>query len=308
MQELLGIDIGGTKCAVLFGMAGENSIRVIDKIRFETSDPATTQKAIFDSLDRIIRRNRLAQKSIAGVGISCGGPLNSALGLVLSPPNLPGWDHVPIVDMVQKQTGLPARLQNDANACALAEWKYGAGRGCDNVIFLTFGTGMGAGLIFDGRLYSGKDDLAGETGHIRLADTGPVGFGKAGSFEGFCSGGGIARMAEEKLNRIMTAKEVAEAAGAGDPAALEILETSGRRLGEGLSILIDLLNPDIIILGGIYMRCERFLKPPALAVIEKETLPAARRRCRIEAAGLGESIGDYAALVMASELVAADRI
>jgi glucokinase len=177
-----------------------------------------------------------------------------------------------------------------------------SGQGYDNVIFLTFGTGMGAGLVLDGRLYSGKDDLAGEVGHIRLADDGPVGFGKAGSFEGFCSGGGIARLAEMRLNRRMSAKEVAEAAGAGDPGALELLETAGRRLGQGLSILIDLLNPDIIILGGVYMRCESFLKPSALEVIEREALPAARARCRIVAAGLGESIGDYASLAIASEI------
>ena len=130
------------------------------------------------------------------IGISCGGPLDSKKGIIFSPPNLPGWDNVPITRILSDEFGVETALQNDANACALAEWLMGAERGHSNMIFLTFGTGMGAGLILNGRLYSGTNDLGGEVGHIRLAKTGPVGFGKAGSFEGFCSGGGIAQLAK----------------------------------------------------------------------------------------------------------------
>ena len=129
------------------------------------------------------------------IGVSCGGPLNSRTGVVQSPPNLPGWDDVPIVKILEDAFGIPAFLQNDANACALVEWKYGAGRGCENMVFLTMGTGMGAGVIADGRLLRGARDMAGEVGHLRLEKDGPVGYGKAGSFEGFTSGGGIARLA-----------------------------------------------------------------------------------------------------------------
>lgn len=160
--------------------------------------------------------------------------------------------------------------KNDANACAVAEWKFGAGRGYSNIIFLTFGTGMGAGLILNGNLYSGITDLAGEVGHLRLSGTGPVGFGKAGSFEGFCSGGGIAQLAQSKVLEklqmgekisfckgiselhLLTAKSVAEAAYRGDPLAMDIYKTCGFYLGKGLSLLIDVLNPELIILGSIY--------------------------------------------------------
>ena len=112
----------------------------------------------------------------------------------MSPPNLPGWDNIDIVKQIKTHFGVPVHLQNDANACALAEWKFGAGRGTKNMVFLTFGTGLGAGLILDGKLYSGTNDNAAELGHIRLDRFGPVGFGKTGSFEGFCSGGGIAQL------------------------------------------------------------------------------------------------------------------
>src|SRR5690606_32139356 len=135
------------------------------------------------------------------IGISCGGPLDSRSGRILGPPNLPGWDDVPIVEQIRDRYGVPVALQNDANACASAAGKYAARRGCRHIVFLTFGTGMGAGLILDGRLYSGTNDLAGEVGHLRLAERGPVGFGKAGSFEGFCSGGGIARLAVHEIRK-----------------------------------------------------------------------------------------------------------
>ena len=118
------------------------------------------------------------------IGISCGGPLDSKKGMIYSPPNLPGWDKCLLQRYLQMKFGVETALQNDANACALAEWLMGAGRGTSNMVFLTFGTGMGGGLILNGRLYSGTNDLGGEVGHIRLAKDGPVGFGKAGSFEG----------------------------------------------------------------------------------------------------------------------------
>ena len=177
-----GIDIGGTKCAVITG--DENGIK--EKIRFASGGVNKTLENITAAV----------QKLGVGkaIGISCGGPLDSKKGIIMSPPNLPGWDNIKIVRLLEERFGVPAGIQNDANACALAEWKYGAGKGSKNMIFLTFGTGMGAGLILDGRLYTGANDMAGEIGLIRMDTYGPVGYGKAGSFEGFCSGGGIAEI------------------------------------------------------------------------------------------------------------------
>jgi glucokinase len=312
----LGIDIGGTKCAVV---AGDEDFNIYQKIQFETRTGERDYNAVLDEFFVHIESlfSTYPKEQLKGIGISCGGPLDSKKGMIYSPPNLPGWDNVPIVEIFNKKYGVSAAIQNDANACALAEWLMGAGKGTQNMIFLTFGTGMGSGLILNGQLYAGTNDLGGEVGHIRLAKTGPVGFGKAGSFEGFCSGGGIAQLAEtmvtEKLQngekvafcsnvesaKNLTAKAVAEAASIGDPVALEIIQVSAEYLGRGLSVLIDILNPECIVIGSIYSRNEMLFKPHVDRILAEEAIPSAVEVCQIKPALLGESIGDFAALCVA---------
>ena len=317
--NLLGIDIGGTKCAVIYGIDHDGQIEIADKVRFDTTDVDTTLSTILQELKGLCAKHGLNASNTQGVGISCGGPLDSRRGVVMSPPNLPGWDNIPIVDMVRKATGIPAVLQNDANACALAEWKYGAGRGTRNMVFLTFGTGLGAGLVLDGRLYSGTNDNAGELGHIRLSDFGPVGYGKAGSVEGFASGGGIAQLAasavKEKLMMgekvawcpdgnlsAISARTVAEAARAGDELAKSIYRTSATYLGKALAMVIDMLNPEVIAIGSIFVRAEELIRPFMQAAIDRDALPGAAAVCKVKPAELGESIGDIAALSLAATL------
>lgn len=319
IQQLLGIDIGGTKCAVIFGIDTDGVISIADKVRFDTADVQTTIGRILSELKGMCARHSLDASNTRGIGISCGGPLDSRKGLVMSPPNLPGWDNIPIVKLVEDATGIPASLQNDANACALAEWKYGAGRGTRNMVFLTFGTGLGAGLVLDGRLYSGTNDNAGELGHIRLSEFGPVGYGKAGSVEGFASGGGIAQLAasavKEKLMMgqkvawcpdgdlsAITARTVAEAAKAGDELAKSVYRTSATYLGRALAMVIDMLNPEVIAIGSIYVRAEELIRPFMQAAIERDALPGAAAVCKVKPAELGESIGDIAALSLAAAL------
>ena len=304
---LTGIDIGGTKCAVLTG-DGEN---IIERISFPTTNVTDTLSAIYAAVEKVGCGD--------AIGVSCGGPLDSERGVILSPPNLPGWDNIAIVRELTQRFSVPAGLENDANACALAEWRYGAGRGSKNMIFLTCGTGMGAGLILDGRLYRGTSGMAGEIGHVRMERFGPCGYGKAGSFEGFCSGGGIRQIgqtvAREKLqtgqtvgfcqsaddlDRI-TAKSIAEAAAGGDADAIRVYEICGEKLGQGLSVLIDVLNPEKIVIGSIYERSGALLKTSMEAAIEREALAAARSVCRIVPAELGDSVGDFAAIVVAAD-------
>ena len=276
-------------------------------------------RKLYDMLEKLSALLDGMTKHYDAIGISCGGPLNTLTGEILSPPNLPGWDHVKAVDFFKERYHCPVILQNDANACALAEWRYGAGKGCENMAFFTFGTGLGAGLILNGRLYDGACGMAGEAGHMRLADHGPVGYGKAGSFEGFCSGGGLKQLgqtyAKEKLQmgktasfcqsldelESITAKKLAECAKAGHEDALEIFDLCGEKLGRGLSIIIDLLNPDRIVLGSIFTRCEDLLRPSMEKILQRETLTLSRETCKILPAALGEQIGDYAALSLAAE-------
>ena len=302
-----GIDIGGTKCAVVVG----DSHKITDKIRFDTTDVTETIERIFSSIEKLGVGD--------AIGISCGGPLDTENGVILSPPNLPGWDNIEIVRMLEESFGVPCGIQNDANACALAEWKFGAGKGTHNMIFLTFGTGMGAGLILNDSLYCGTNGMAGEIGHIRIEKTGPVGFGKAGSFEGFCSGNGIAQMAkavaESRLKSGMTsafcenqsqldtitAKKVAECVLSGDPIAAEIFDKCAEKLGVGISVLIDILNPEMIVIGSIYERCENLLCKLMKEIVKSEALELSQSVCKIVPAVLGNEIGDFAALAVAHE-------
>lgn len=317
---ILGIDIGGTKCAVNYGYSDNGYLELIDKDKFQTTSPENTIENILQSVGEMMGKHSMRKDNISAIGISCGGPLDSDRGIVMSPPNLPGWDNVPIVDIVEKKFGIRASLQNDANACALAEWKYGAGRGTRNMVFMTFGTGLGAGLILDGKLYTGTNDNAGELGHIRLSDFGPVGYGKAGSFEGFCSGGGIAQIAKSLVNEKIqmgipvswclpeervdiTARKVAEQAFGGDPLALEIFDISARKLGAGLSVVIDILNPEAIVIGGIFTRCRELMETRMMEIIEKEALSNSVSACKVMVSELGEQIGDYAALSVASNAI-----
>ena len=310
MLYYLGMDIGGTKCAVI--ICDEKNGTRIDKIRFNT-DKDRGWKAIVDELissaKELLSRNNILFSDVLSCGVSCGGPLDSKTGVIYSPPNLPDWDAVPLADIVKNQLGIPCKVCNDADACALAEWQFGAGKGTNNMIFLTFGTGMGAGLILNGQLYSGTNGMAGEVGHIRLEADGPVGYGKAGSFEGFCSGGGIADMAKKMLSIYngvtsiprdnVTAQTVAQCAYNGDKLANAIYRKCGEKLGYALSILIDILNPEKIVIGSIFERSGDLLKNEMNDVIEREALTLSAKVCDVVPAMLGDRIGDYAALSVA---------
>ena len=319
----LGFDIGGTKCAVILGEIACGVLDILGRRSFATGSAASPLEALekmCDLGDDLLVKYGVPNSEVSAIGISCGGPLDSKKGLICSPPNLPGWDNIPAADIVRQHFGVPVLLQNDANAGALAEWEFGAGRGCGNMIFITFGTGCGAGLILDGRLYSGTNDNAGECGHIRLTDFGPVGYGKSGSMEGYCSGGGIAQLGQTYLYELVqqgveselctlyksgteiTAKLLAEYARKGDETAQRVFRVSAEMLGRSLSVLIDILNPERIIIGGVFSRCTDLLLSGCEAIIRQEALSPAGRVCSVLPAGLGERIGDYAALAVAAYL------
>ncbi len=287
MREYIGIDIGGTKCAVV---RGDESGKILDKRSFSTTDRDGTLERIFESAGLLMTGRTEA------IGVSCGGPLDSKTGVILGPPNLPGWDRVPITGLLTERFHLPARLQNDADACAVAEWRFGAGKGCENLIFLTFGTGLGAGLILGGRLYQGACGMAGEVGHVRLFPEGHTGYGKAGSYEGYCSGGGIAQYG------LGSARELADKARAGDREALAVWEQTGENLGRLLAILMDVLNPDVIVIGSIYARAGDLMQEACGRVLAKEVLEPNLRACKVVPALLGEALGDVAALSVAMDI------
>jgi len=270
-----------------------------------------------EGIRELLAQRGLDASAIQRIGVSCGGPLDRIAGMIQSPPNLPTWDNVPIKVIMEKEFGVECQVENDANAGAVAEHRFGAGQGTQNMVFLTMGTGLGAGIITDGRLYHGTNDLAGEVGHIRLTPIGPVGHNKAGSAEGWASGGGMAQVAVQAVLRAgknkqktvlrkilqsgktLTAKDVGLAARNGDAVAIRILESTGRRLGAVLAILVDLLNPERIVIGGLAMRLGDLLLDPARSVMQREALAPAVARCEVVPAALDERIGDVAALCVA---------
>ena len=309
MSNIIGIDIGGTKTSVVIS---DFELNIINKEKFETLSSLNTLEKILE----IIKEYKLKYGEISNIGISCGGPLSSSKGIIICPPNLLNWRNIEIVKYFIDNLNIPVRLENDANACAMAEFLWGAGKNTNNMAFLTFGTGLGAGLILNKKLYRGSSDMAGEIGHIRLNETGPIGYNKSGSFEGFCSGGGIAelckiRMHEKKedksvkefieltKHKSISAETIAYAVKSDNKFAISIFEESAVYLGKGISILIDILNLDKIIIGGIYARMESFFKNIVLSVIEDEALKYSADFCTIESSFFKEEIGDYSALAVA---------
>ena len=312
----IGYDIGGTKCASIIADVEGDEVNFLSRTEIPTEKQPSN--IILDKLYSITQE-KLKELNVTpkAIGVSCGGPLNSKAGIILCPPNLPGWVNVPITKILEEQYHIPAYLQNDAKACAIAEWKWGAGKGTHNMIFCTMGTGFGAGMILNDKIYTGTNDMAGEAGHLRLAEDGPIGFGKAGSFEGFCSGGGIAQLAKRKAITLLdtktptklcsnyeelstiTTKKVCMLANEGDKDALEIINLSAEKLGQGLSILVDIINPEAIVIGSIFARNVDLFLPTVERVIKEECIPYSADVVKILPAKLGEKIGDYATIVVA---------
>lgn len=297
---ILGLDIGGTKTAAVLGTRqGE--------VRWRKRIPTNTDRgfqSVFSDITALARE-ALADTPdrVEAISVSIGGPLDVLNGMVKSPPNLPGWDNIPLKRLLKEQFSLPVFVEHDGNAGALAEFYFGAGRGFRNIVFLTMGTGFGAGLILDGRLYRGTSDTAGEIGHIRIAEDGPLCYGKAGSLEGFGSGTGMAMLARGMFpalwNESTTVLDLYDAYRSGSPEARQVFEKAGLYLGRAFAMIGDLLNPERIILGGLGMRIGDAFLPVAEDVFRKECLPQVSTVCKIIPALLGEAIGDTASLCAA---------
>jgi glucokinase len=302
-HTIVGLDIGGTKFAVVEGTRqGEVLARAQHLTAPERGFPATMAR-LYEATAAMLASAAQAGREVDALSVSIGGPLDIARGIIYSPPNLPGWDAIPLKDLLQERFRLPVFVEHDGNAGALAEWRFGAGRGARDLIFLTLGTGLGGGIILNGRIHRGASDLAGEVGHMRIAPDGPLVYGKRGSWEGYCAGQALARLAQElfpaRWGQGIATPEVARLALAGDADALAVVERVGDYLGQGLAILADILNPELIVLGSLAVRLGETLLAPARRAMQREALPGAYAACRIVPAALGEQIGDIAALCAA---------
>jgi glucokinase len=306
-KVLVGIDVGGTKTAVMISARPPESLGRIEFATLPEQGPERVLALIVESARALLAQHHAA---VRAVGVSCGSPLDRVRGIIQAPPNLSTWVDVPIRQRMEEAFDAPCQVENDANAGAVAEHRFGAGVGAQHMLFLTLGTGLGAGVIANGSLYLGASGDAGEIGHVRLSAAGPVGYHKAGSVEGWSSGGGIAQLAMRVLARSdqpsglralekITARDVGLAAEAGDAVARRILRSSGERLGQTLAMLMDVLNPERIVLGGLAWRMGEHLLAPMRRVMEREALPQTLRACEVVPAALGEKIGDVAAMCVA---------
>jgi glucokinase len=304
---VLGLDVGGTKIACIEGDGAGQILQRAEMPTVATRPFEQTLPAIVAELQRLIASARAAGRRIAALSVSIGGPLRIGEGVLIDPPNLPGWHGVRLKDRLSECfPGMPVLIEHDGNAGALAEYHFGAARGRSAVrhlIFLTFGTGLGAGFIVNGQILHGASDSAGEIGHWRLSRNGPEGFGKTGSWEGFCSGAGLVKLAAAKFPQRWQAqtpiRTLVEAMLADDPQALIVATDAGRRLGQGLALLIDALNPQLIVLGSLAVALGERVLGPAREVVAAEALPQAAAACEIVPAALGASIGDVAAMMAA---------
>jgi glucokinase len=313
-DALVGVDIGGTKTAICVSLEAP---QVLWRHEFATRPEDGPEHALRSIVAAIHRGLAETNCTATAIGVSCGGPLDRRAGVIQAPPNLSTWLDVRITDLLTAEIGVPCALENDANAGALAEHRFGAGRGIEDMIFLTLGTGVGAGLILQNQLFRGASNMAGEIGHVRLTEHGPIGHGKIGSVEGWVSGGGMARLGvqiiqdalakgeETTLARKLdglTARDIAAELRNGDAIARKIVAISGSRLGEALAVLVDLLNPGRIVMGGLALRLGEELMSAARSTLQKEALADSASMCEIVPAQLGERIGDVAALCVATEV------
>jgi glucokinase len=260
-------------------------------------------------IDELVDRARGLMARHGGciaAGAAVGGPIDVERGVVLGPPNLPGWDDVPLAERLRDALGLPVAIQHDAAACALAEYRWGRGGPAARLIYLTCGTGFGAGILIDGRPYYGVRGRAPELGHVRYREDGPEAFGKRGCFEAYAAGSSLARLAAWRFperwgSGAPAPPELAGLAERGDPEAAEILRLNAAAVGHACALLIDLYAPARVLLGSLSRYLPRAWLEAVRAACAGEALAAPLADCRIEPASLGDRLQDLAALATALE-------
>lgn len=303
-KPLLGVDLGGTKVAIAVWSLGGDRLA---SARWETlPSPRENFRRIEQEGKRLLRSVEPGGGTPQVVGVSAGGPVDPDRGTLEQVPNLPGWRDVPVRGWLAEAFGVEVAIENDANACALAEWRFGAGRGARDLVFLTFSTGIGAGLILAGRLYRGHRHLAGECGHQTIVPDGePCGCGGRGCLEAYASGAGIARrlgIRRARGERLpATAKELVERAREGDARSREFLHETAELLAIGVANIVFTLNPERVILGTIAVGAGDLLLSPLRQALQRRVWPTLLEGLQVLPAGLGHQLGDHAARAVAME-------
>lgn len=305
MGNRIGIDVGGTNVKIALvnekgGIVYSNSIPTRAEMGYEY-----TVNSMKEAIKELLKETNTSAKDVEGMGFGFPGQIDCKKGVVRLAPNIPGWVDVPIAEIMEKEFGIPTRVDNDVRCAALGELNFGAGKGCENLVCITVGTGIGSGLIINGKLVRGASNAAGEIGHIKLDMTGgPLcGCGDRGCLEAFASGPSIVAMAEEYIkggkstkyrelaNPDITPYVVSVAAQQGDPVAKRIFTIIGEYIGVGLASVVNLLNPEKIIIGGGVAAAGDILMTPIKETLVKRAMPISGGAVEVVPAQLGNTAG-----------------
>lgn len=322
-QLLLALDFGGTKLTA--GLAATANLTKSGGRRWRahrrvSSPPGSNAQSDLEIVMGLARDLlATAEAPLAAVGVSFGGPVDAAQGLVLLSHHVPGWEKVPLREWLEERLGVPAAVDNDANAGALGEWRFGAGQGCDSLLYVTVSTGIGGGWIVHGRPYRGADGMAGEIGHVVIDLNGPACIcGKRGCLEALAAGPAIARRARERLVenpqagqtlralvggevQAVTARHVSQAAEAGDELSRQVLDEAARALGRGIGSAISLMNPQRVVVGGGVAKSGQRYFEAVRAAARATALP--EMTVEIVPAALGDDAPLWGAVALAEDLV-----
>ena len=305
MAKRIGIDVGGTNVKIALVDDGKiiysNSVPTYAQMGYEY-----TVNNIKQAIKDLMKETETTAADIKGIGFDFPGQVDYKTGVVKLAPNIPGWVNVPIAQMIEEAFHIPTRIDNDVRCAALGEMNFGAGKGCQNFVCITVGTGIGSGLVVNGQLVRGAANAAGEIGHIKLQmKDGPIcGCGDTGCLEAFASGPSIVAMAQDYLKSGKSTKFremagdgeitpyiVAKAAEAGDPVAKRIFKIIGEYVGMGLVSVINLLNPEKVIIGGGVAEAGDLLLEPIRKTVMERAMVVARESVEIVPAELGNSAG-----------------
>jgi glucokinase len=311
-RHIFGVDVGGTNLRVALG---DESGELVDKRHRDTGVNAGAEKgirALAEMMEELARDHGLAMTDFGSAGVGVPGPTDPVKGMLFDPPHLPGWHNVPVASLLEAATGVPIHLENDAQLAAYGEFHKGAGRGSRHLVFVTISTGIGGGIVIDGKLYSGAGGSAGEVGHVVIDPDGPIcSCGRRGHLEGLASGTSMARIAGERIAagevsslstlESITARDLGVAADDGDALALSVLADAGRLLGLSLGGLLNILDPEVLVLGGGAIQIGPPLLDHLYAAIQEQAFEITYSHVRIATAMLGQDAGLVGALEWARD-------
>ena len=315
---ILALDIGGSQLSAGVGEASGRLLAVERESTDREDRPNQIIEVLFTLSERAMTAAQAKARELSAVGISYGGPVDYQAGITVCCHHLPGWEGIPLRQMVQDRLGLPAAMDNDANAAALGEAKFGAGRGHPNLIYLTVSSGIGGGIILDGRVHRGVSSLAGEIGHVVLDPEGPLcTCGKRGCLEALASGWSIGKRAAEALSSYdgetslrqlaesdqeITAEQVFRAAENGDEFALAVVERAAHYLGLGIAAAINLLNPSLVVIGGGVSKAGETLFRPVRQAVTEFAMEGIADAVQVVPAQLGDNVGILGAVALAMDI------